>query len=305
MYTHHMTEIAPPPTSPPPTETPPSETSAAASRDGTTIGYRTLGRGPGLVVVHGTMSSGQSHVELAAALADAFTVHLLDRRGRGLSGPPGEGYGLGKEVEDLDAVLAATGAENVFAVSSGAIVTLQHAVTRPAARRLAIFEPPFLAPSTGELLARFDREIARGDVPAALVTAMLGTQMGAPLMRAMPRWLLERLTAAMLAAQDRSAKPGYVTMRTLAPLVRLDGQLIIEAGARLEPFRAVQAEVLLIGGGKSPRYLKEGHDRLEKLLPHVERVELAGLDHAASWNRDQRGKPAVVAGELRRFFAGA
>jgi pimeloyl-ACP methyl ester carboxylesterase len=275
-----------------------------ASRDGTTIGYRTLGRGPGLVVVHGTMSSGQTHAELAAALADAFTVHLIDRRGRGLSGPPGEGYGLGKEVEDLDAVLAATGAVNVFAVSSGAIVTLQHAVTRPATQRLAIFEPPFLAPFPGVVLARFDREIARGDVPAALVTAMLGAQMGPPLMRATPRWLLERLTAAMLAAQDRSAKPGDVTMRTLAPLIRLDTELIIEAGGRLEPFRAVQADVLLIGGSKSPRFLKEGHDRLEKLLPHVERVKLAGLDHAASWNRDQRGNPAPVARELRRFFAG-
>ena len=300
-----MNETAPPLNESPPTGTPPTQTSTVASRDGTTIGYRTLGRGPALVVVHGTMSSGQTHAELATALADAFTVHLLDRRGRGLSGPPGEGYGLGKEVEDLDAVVAATGAENIFAVSSGAIVTLQHAVTRPAARRLAIFEPPFLAPSAGEVLARFDREIARGDVPAALVTAMRGAQMGPPLMRAMPRWLLERLTATMLAAQDRSAKPGDVTMRTLAPLVHLDTQLIIEAGGRLEPFRAVQAEVLLIGGSKSPRFLKEGHDRLESLLPHVERVELAGLDHAASWNRDQRGNPAPVARDLRRFFAGA
>ncbi|MEV0198296.1 hypothetical protein AB0H81_17945, partial [Nonomuraea sp. NPDC050691] len=39
------------------------------SADGTAIAYRTLGSGPGLVLLHGMMQSGPSNIELARALA--------------------------------------------------------------------------------------------------------------------------------------------------------------------------------------------------------------------------------------------
>src|SRR2546430_6066693 len=62
----------------------PSVTGSVISRDGTAIGYRQLGHGPGLVVLHGAMESSQSHVQLAEELADGFSVYLPDRCGRGL-----------------------------------------------------------------------------------------------------------------------------------------------------------------------------------------------------------------------------
>lgn len=102
-------------------------TGAVISKDGTTIGYRQLGQGPGVVVLHGTMSSGQNHSQLAEALADDFMVTLPDRRGRGLSGPHRGDEGIQSEVEDLDALLTKTGAHQVFGVSSGAIIVLQPA----------------------------------------------------------------------------------------------------------------------------------------------------------------------------------
>ena len=67
---------------------------SVTSKDGTTIGYRQLGQGPGLVVLHGAMESAQSHTQLAVALASSFTVYLPDRRGRGLSGPFGKDHRL-------------------------------------------------------------------------------------------------------------------------------------------------------------------------------------------------------------------
>ena len=51
------------------------------------IGYLRLGQGPAVVLLHGSMESARSHTRLALALADAFTVYLPDRRGRGMSGP--------------------------------------------------------------------------------------------------------------------------------------------------------------------------------------------------------------------------
>lgn len=108
-----------------------TETGVVPSKDGTTIGYRQLGDGPGVVLLHGAMSSGYNLVELAEALADAFTVYVPDRRGRGLSGPYGKANGIKEDVEDLDALLTKTGARNVFGLSSGGIITLQAALTCP------------------------------------------------------------------------------------------------------------------------------------------------------------------------------
>src|SRR4051812_27144058 len=82
--------------------------------DGTTIGYRQLGHGPGLILVHGAMQAAQNFMALAAALAADFTVYVPDRRGRGLSGPHGGRYGLASESEDIQALIAATGTEYLF-----------------------------------------------------------------------------------------------------------------------------------------------------------------------------------------------
>src|ERR1700675_2997904 len=119
-------------------------TGAVVSKDGITIGYRHRGGGPGLVVLHGAMESAQSHMQLAEALADTYTVYLPDRRGRGLSGAYGRGYSIREDVEDMDALLRKTGAHYVFGVSSGAIIWLNGALTLPAIHKAAIFEPPLM-----------------------------------------------------------------------------------------------------------------------------------------------------------------
>ena len=277
-------------------------TGSVTSRDGTTIGYRQLGHGPGVVVVHGSMSSAQVHMQLAEALAGAFTVYVPDRRGRGLSGPFGSDYSVRKEVEDLDALLTKTDAQIVFGVSTGAIVTLQAALTLSSIHRAAIYEPPLFLPP-GDWMARYEEEIAQGKIAAGLVTAMKGTQMGPPIFNAMPRWLLERLTNMMMTGEDKQASGNDVTMRMLAPTLHYDGQLIFEMRGALESLRGVRADVLLLGGSKSPSYFRDGIDALETILPHVKRIELRGLGHAASWNANRGGKPELVAQELHRYFA--
>jgi pimeloyl-ACP methyl ester carboxylesterase len=250
------------------------------------------------------MESSQSHLQLAGALADRFTVYLPDRRGRGLSGPFGTGHGIREDVEDMDALLAKTSAHYVFGVSSGAIIWLQAALSLPAIRKAAIFEPPLLVDGSSpkDWLTRFDREIAQGNVAAAMITGMKGAQMGPPMLNLMPRWLLERLTTMMLASEEKKAGPDDVTMRMLAPTLHYDFQMVIEMNGVLESFRALRADVLLLGGSKSPAYLKAALDALERVLPHARRVEFPGLGHEASGNSDRRGQPERVAQELRRFF---
>jgi pimeloyl-ACP methyl ester carboxylesterase len=276
---------------------------SVVSKDGTMIGYRQLGAGPGLILLHGAMESASSHMQLAVALADGFTVYLPDRRGRGRSGPYLQDHRIATDVHDMAALLNKTGAHNVVGISSGAIIWLEAALTLSAIHRAAIFEPPL--PRIGSLptgfVQRYEREIAEGKVAAALVTAMIGTQMGPPIFNAIPRWLLERLTTLMMASEEKKVA-GDGTMRMLAPTLHYDFQLAAEMEGSLERFRAVGAEVLLLGGSRSPAYLKAGLDALETILPRVRRIVFPGAGHGATGNSDRGGRPTQVAQALREFF---
>jgi len=67
-------------------------THSVTSKDGTTVGYRKMGSGPGIILMHGGADASQHFMELGESLSDNFTVYIPDRRGRGLSGPFGEDY---------------------------------------------------------------------------------------------------------------------------------------------------------------------------------------------------------------------
>ena len=285
------------------------ETAAVASRDGTTIGYRRLGTGPGLVVLHGAMESSRSHLQLAEALSGSFTVYLPDRRGRGLSGPYAPTYSVRTEIEDMDALLEETGAHYVFGVSSGALIWLHAALALPAIRKAAIFEPPLLIDPVASppLMRRFDDEIARGKVAAALITGMRAARLAPPIFDRIPRWVLERMTQAMLASEDKQARAGDVTMRMLAPTLQYDFELVLASQGALDRFGTISADVLLLGGSKSPAFLIASVDALARVLPRAERVTLTGLGHAASGNSGdpmtgRDADPRRVAEVLRRFF---
>jgi len=66
-----------------------------------------------------------------------------------------------------------------------------------------------------------------------------------------------------------------------------------------EGLRRVTAKVLLLGGGKSPSYLKSALDTLEEILPIVRRIEFPRLGHSGP---DNSGKPELIDQELRNFF---
>jgi pimeloyl-ACP methyl ester carboxylesterase len=283
-----------------------STTGVVTSKVGTTIRYCQLGHGPGVVMLHGAMESARSHMQLARALADAYTVYLPDRRGHQLSG--NMYYSMQQEVDDLGALLAATDTQNVFGVSAGGLICLQAALTLPSIHKVAVYEPALIVDGSisTAFLPRYDAEMAQGKVAAALVTAMTGAQMGPAIFNHIPRWLLERLTNMAMKSEEKKTKDGDVTMRMLAPTLHYDFQLVAEMAETLETFTALRADVLLLGGGKSPAYLKRALDALEKVVPHVRRIEFPALGHggssdASSTNRG--GNPALVAQELRRFFA--
>src|SRR3954454_19173001 len=122
------------------------------SADGTTIAYERTGSGPALVLVDGAMcyrAAGPMR-PLAALLQDTFTVYTYDRRGRGESSDTLP-YTAAREVEDLHALIAQAGGEAyVYAISSGAALTLAAAAVGPGITKLALYEPPFMAEAEGD-----------------------------------------------------------------------------------------------------------------------------------------------------------
>jgi pimeloyl-ACP methyl ester carboxylesterase len=316
------------------------ETGSVTSKDGTIIGYRQLGRGPGVIAVHGGMQAAQNLMRLAGALADSFTVFLPDRRGRGLSGPPGDHYALAAECEDIDALAQSTGARRIFGLSSGAYIALQAALVLPAIAKAALYEPPLSVNGSTPTgwVARYDREVAEGKLASAAITAARGTKTAPPLLRFTPRLALElplnaalrthadrtagqggpaggsparlaalrvllwplRLAARRGQAPDQAADPNDVSLRDLVPTMHYDAQLIMHSDGTLSTFASTPAQVLLLGGSKSPAYLKTSLDALARVLPRAQRTELPGRDHLAP---DNSGDPERVARELRPFFA--
>lgn len=83
--------------------------STVSSRDGTEIGYWSSGEGPPLVLVHGTSSLHATWNTVTPLLAEARSVHAIDRRGRGASGD-GDRYTVEREYEDVAAVVEAESA---------------------------------------------------------------------------------------------------------------------------------------------------------------------------------------------------
>ena len=280
-------------------------TNIVTSKDGTVISYRQLGHGPGIVILHGSMSTGYYSLQLAQFLAESFTVYLPDRRGFGRSGSSNAADGIQRDVEDLDALLTKTDTHKVFGISAGAIISLKAALTLSTIHKLAIYEPPlFLDSATPTaMVTRFDAEMAQGDVAAALTTTLKGAPLMSDGFSAMPRWLIKFMTKMMMSSEDGKAAGEYATFRGLAPTLHHDGQIIAAISGQQSNLSAIQADVLLLGGSKSTTFLKTALESVAQAMPSAKRVELLGLDHSSPWNSDKRGKPQPIAEELQRFFA--
>lgn len=109
------------------------------SADGTRIGYAVSGAGPSLIKVGHWLT----HLEhdrrspiwrpLLAALEGRFRLVRYDQRGNGLSDRHARDFALERFVEDLEAVVAASGTERfaLYASSQGVPVAIAYAVRHP------------------------------------------------------------------------------------------------------------------------------------------------------------------------------
>lgn len=256
------------------------------SQDGTSIAYERSGRGPAVILVGGALSDRTAAASLTPRLAGALTVTAFDRRGRGDSGdtPP---YAVGREVEDIAALLSeAGGSAALFGHSSGAVLALEAAQRLDGVTRLALYEPPFfvgqgssdLPPDYAARVAELVSEGRPGDAVEHFMATAVGVP-GAAIaeMRQSPMWSsLERYAHTLL--YDRQVM----------------GDTIAGGPLPAERWSRVTMPVLIMNGGASPGWFAVAADALARILPDARREVLPGQTHGPA--------PEIIAPLLVEFF---
>ena len=270
------------------------------SRDGIKIGYRQLGTGPGLILVHGGMMYSQNFMELATCLSDKFTVYVPDRQGRGLSDAR-ENHGLIAEAEDIRALALKTNTQNIFGLSSGAIVSLQTAIITPEIKKTALFEPP-LAVDGIEHTAwypKYERAVAKENWGKAFVNILKAVDDSSSLFSLLPSFITAPLMNLAIKKQEKGAKAGDVSLRSLIDAFRYDYTIAKGSTDLINKCKDLQCETLLLSGTKSREYLIAITDKLNTALPKAKRITFPGLGHTAANNGDA---PKIVAEALKSFL---
>lgn len=240
-----------------------------ASADGTAIAVWRTGSGPPLVLVHGTTADHTRWSRLLPRLESAFSIHALDRRGRGGSGDA-RAHAVAREAEDVAAVVAAaarSGRAALLGHSYGAICCLEAALLTDRIDRLILYEPPL--PLGVELVPR-----ARRDRIGRLLEG--GDPEGALLM--FFREVVEVPEAQLDVMRAHPVWPARVAAAHTIPR-----ELTIEVTYRpdFERLAAVRVPTLLLLGGASPDLVAEPTRRLVRALPDARIAVIEGQQHVA------------------------
>lgn len=239
------------------------------------------------MLVHGTASLHRTWQSLAPHLEDRFTLHLVDRRGRG-SSSDGTGYSIEQEYADIATVVADVARRweppvSLVGHSFGGICAFGAALRSPDLGHLILYEgwpssDPDGTPSP-EITDLLDTLLDRGDLDRLLevfyleVAAMTADEVA--WFRTLPGWWEARLeTAPTIPREYRVSVP-------------------------LDPAAAAAIEVptLLLVGENSPPELTAGHEAVAASLPDARVEVIEGEQHLA-----HATDPAGFAARIARFL---
>jgi pimeloyl-ACP methyl ester carboxylesterase len=260
------------------------------SDDGTKINYQSLGYGPGIIVVPGALATIENLNKLSQELAQYFTVHTIERRGRGLSGPQGMDYNLNKECQDIRAVQSNTDAEYLFGHSFGGFAALEAARNNKRLRKIVVYEPGVSIDGSINIswTSRCEKELKEMKYQDAFTTFVQGTN---PQSAKLPHWLLKWILLIAIKKEEREQ-----SYRLLETAIREHSE-----EARLnntyKNYSEIEAPVLLLRGGKGVMPTNT-ELKLMTVLPKGSQAEiLPDFDHFGPENRAKE-----VAQKVNSFF---
>lgn len=219
-------------------------TETVKSADGTAIAYEVHGAGPVLVLVDGAMCFRDSGPMrgIADSIGDRLRVVLYDRRGRGASGDTAP-YAVEREIEDLAAVIDATGAPAaLFGMSSGGALALRATAALEAVTGVAVYEPPYMPQpalvGARAYTAELTDALGRGDRGAAVEA------------------FLRRVGMPDQAVAGMRRSPAWAGMEALAPTLAYDDTAMGDSS--VPTLDLGNTRVLALAGGASPGFLQYG-----------------------------------------------
>ncbi|WP_141880392.1 alpha/beta fold hydrolase [Homoserinimonas aerilata] len=232
------------------------------SADGTRIATHTTGAGPVIVIVNGALSTSNDAADLADAFANAgLRAITYDRRARGDSGNalPAE---PAREVEDLAAVIAASGGDAaVVGHSSGAVLALYAAGEGVPMAHLFLSEPPFRFGETAhatDLAERLQAMVDDGRAADAVV-AFQREAVG------LPEQFIEQFRAT----------PDFATTLPLAQSTVYDTLVTQRTSTPSAAMLGVEMPVTILCGTETMPFLTGAAQRLAEAMPHAEFLEVA------------------------------
>ncbi len=242
------------------------------SADGTPIAVFSSGSGPPLVLVHGAAADHTTFRVLGPRLASAFSIHAIDRRGRGASGDAAP-YAIEREFEDVAAVAS------VLAREAGAPVPVfGHSYGGRCALGAALL--------TDDISAVISYEGAPTPPGERYGDAALTTELAAMAAAGENECLLEAfMTRVVRMTPDEL--DGYradpVWPRRVEAASTIARELAVESGdaAGLDHLGAVRQPVLQLLGGDSRREFAVATASLHDRLAAGTIVVIPGAKHAA------------------------
>lgn len=259
------------------------------SRDGTPIAVFSSGNGPPLLLIHGTAGDHTTFRVIGPLLAETFTVHAMDRRGRGASGDELP-YSIEREFEDVAAVAEGLASEArqpvpVFGHSYGGRCALGAALLTDAISRVICYEgapaPAGHSYHPRGLESKLRERLADADLDGLLATFMTE--------------VVGMSTADLAAYRSDPVWPVRV-----AAAGTIERELEAEAtpAASLERLAAVHQPVLQLLGSESLPVFRAATIALHARLADGQVVEIAGARHAAHHTH-----PDLVVAAVRAFVS--
>jgi pimeloyl-ACP methyl ester carboxylesterase len=257
------------------------------SKDGTAISFDRSGKGPAVMLVGGAFqyrAIDPPTVQLAALLAQQFTVFHYDRRGRGESSDT-QPYAIEREIEDLEALInEAGGSAFVFGMSSGGVLALYAAARGLTITKLLLYEPPFNA---GDEHARQAAENYTRQLTALLTEGRRGDAVAL----AMTSW-----GAPAEAVAGMRQTPFWPLFESVAPTLAYDNAIMGDGSVPTERLASLTVPTLVMAGGASPVFMQNAAQAVAHALPNAKLRTLEGQTHDVA--------PEVLAPVLVEFFAG-
>jgi pimeloyl-ACP methyl ester carboxylesterase len=263
------------------------------SADGATVVLRSIGAGPGVVILHGGGVAERDYHRFARALSNRFSVHLYNRRGRSDSAPLTGTETVETDIDDLAAVLEHTGARSVFGHSGGGFVALQAGLQLPL-DRIAVYDPGLSIDGRPSFtfFDAFERAVRDGDYARAMTVMGRGVYPDDPASR-LPFGVGLQMSRAFLHT------PIGRRMAELLPTTPPEVRRIHDHDGPASQYAGITADVLLAAGSGSPQYFTENCRAVADAIPRGRAIVIPRSSHnSANVARARFVEPFAT------FFAG-